>query len=66
MEALIAFIILAVVVTTLIEVNERIKAKKKAKEKPQETKENCPQEKAGSEDCAECELSSVCKPTDAQ
>ena len=58
MEALIAFIVLGVIVATLIEVNERRKAKK--------GKENCPPEKAGSEDCSACELLSVCekqKPT---
>ena len=53
MWALIAFIVLGVVVATLIEINERIKAKK--------PKENCPQEKAGSEDCSACELMSVCE-----
>ena len=53
MWALIAFIILGVVVTVLIEVNERIKAKR--------PKENCPQVKAGSEDCSDCELMSVCE-----
>ena len=62
MWALIAFIALGVVVATLIEINERIKAKK--------PKENCPQEKAGSEDCSACELISVCnkkeQSTDAQ
>ena len=63
MWALIAFIALGVVVATLIEINERIKAKK--------PKENCPQEKASSEDCSACELMSVCdnkkkQSTDAQ
>ena len=53
MKALIAFIVMAVVILTLIEINERIKAKK--------PKENCPQEKAGSEDCSACELMSVCE-----
>ena len=53
MKALIAFIVMAVVILTLIEINERIKAKR--------PKENCPQEKAGSEDCSDCELMSVCE-----
>ena len=53
MKALIAFIVMAVVILTLIEINERIKAKK--------PKENCPQEKASSEDCSACELMSVCE-----
>ena len=52
MWALIAFIALGVVVATLIEINERIKAKR--------PKENCPQEKADSEACSACELLSVC------
>ena len=58
MEALIAFIALGVIVATLIEVNERIKAKKH--------KQNCPPEKVGNEDCSACDLLSVCekqKPT---
>ena len=53
MKALIAFIVMAVVILTLIEINERIKAKR--------PKESCPQEKAGSEDCSACELMSVCE-----
>ena len=53
MWALIAFIALGVVVATLIEINERIKAKKH--------KENCPPEKVGNEDCSACELLSVCE-----
>ena len=58
MWALIAFIALGVVVATLIEINERVKAKR--------GKKNCPPEKVGSEDCSTCELMSVCdkKPTD--
>ncbi len=52
MWPLIAFIALGIVVATLIEVNERIKAQK--------PKENCPQEKAGNEDCSACEIASAC------
>ena len=52
MGALIAFIALGVVVATLIEINERIKAKK--------PKENCKQEQPSNEDCSACELMSVC------
>lgn len=59
MEALIAFIALGIIVATLIEINERIKAKK-AKQETTMTKENCPPEKAGSEDCSTCELTSIC------
>lgn len=57
MKALITFIILGIVVLTLIEVNERIKAKKA---KP-ETKDNCTQKEAGDEACSACELMSVCE-----
>lgn len=59
MKALIAFIVMAVLILTLIEINERVKAKK-AKE-GLGAKENCPPEKAGSEDCSACELMSVCE-----
>ena len=59
MKALIAFIVMAVLILTLIEINERVKAKK-AKE-GFEAKENCPPEKAGSQDCSACELMSVCE-----
>ena len=52
MIALIAFVVMALVILTLIEINERIKAPR--------PKENCPQEKAGSEDCSASELMSVC------
>ena len=58
MEALIAFIALGVIVATLIEVNERIKAKRKM--------EDCKQEQPSNEDCSACDLLSVCekqKPT---
>ena len=60
MWALIAFIALGVIVATLIEINERIKAKRKI--------EDCKQEQPSNEDCSACELLSVCekKPTDAQ
>ena len=64
MKALIAFIVMAVGILALIEINERIKAKK-SRDESQEFK-NCPPEKAGSEDCSACELMSVCekqKPT---
>ena len=62
MEALIAFILLGVVVTALIEMNERIKAKRPKQEV-------CSQKETGHEDCSSCELMSVCekeeKPTAA-
>lgn len=60
MWALIAFIALGIVVATLIEVNERIKAQKRAKDETAAIKEKCPPQKAGSEDCSTCELTSIC------
>ena len=52
MWALIAFIAMAFVILTLIEINERIKAKR--------PKENCPQENASSEACTDCSLAEAC------
>ena len=52
MKALIAFIVMAVVVLTLIEINERVKAKKTPKNEDCETKTDG--------DCSACELISVC------
>ena len=60
MWALIAFIGLGVVVAALIEINERIKAKKASGEK-HAAKEECQQKKPSNEDCASCELISVCE-----
>ena len=60
MWALIAFIGLGVVVAALIEINERIKAKKASGER-REAKEECQQKKPSNEDCASCELISVCE-----
>ena len=54
MKALIAFIIMAGLIVTLIEINERVKAKKKPKE-------DCPQEKAELSDCSACALMEVCE-----
>lgn len=65
MKALIAFIILAVVVLTLTEVNERIKAKKNNSQPNQTLKEeaekdeDCETKTDG--DCSACELISVCE-----
>ena len=53
MWALIAFIALGIVVAALIEINERIKAKRKI--------EDCKQEQPSNEDCSACELLSVCE-----
>ena len=58
MWALIAFICLGVVVAALIEINERIKAKR--------PKADCPQEKMVNEDCSACELAAVCDKDDKQ
>lgn len=54
LKALIAFIVMAVVVLTLIEINERVKAKKTPKD------EDCQKETDGG-DCSACELLSVCE-----
>jgi hypothetical protein len=53
MKALIAFIGMAVVILTLIEINERIKAKR--------PKKDCPQEKPEAGDCSGCGLIEVCE-----
>ena len=53
MKALFAFIGMAVVILALIEINERIKAKR--------PKKDCPQTKPAAEDCSGCELMDVCE-----
>ena len=60
MWALIAFILLGVVVATLIEVNERIKARK-TRDESREASEDCKKEQPSNEDCSACELMSVCE-----
>lgn len=61
MKALIGFIILGLVVLTLTEINERIKAKRgESKVESQKTKEACETHTDG-EDCSACELLSVCE-----
>ena len=52
MKALIAFIVMAVLILALIEINERIKAKR--------PKKDCPQNKPEQEDCSGCGLLEVC------
>ena len=52
MWALIAFIALGILVATLIEINERIKAKQK--------KDDCPREDNRAEACADCSLQETC------
>jgi len=61
MKALIVFIVMAVVILTLIEINERIKSRK-PKAESQKT-EDCEKKQA----CSECGLVELCekKPTDA-
>ena len=60
MKALIAFIVMAAVILTLIEINERRKAKK-AKGEGLEDKDDCPPEKAEQGDCSGCGLIEVCE-----
>ena len=52
MKALIAFIVMAVVILALIEINERIKAKR--------PKKDCQQNKPEQDDCSGCGLLEVC------
>ena len=58
MKALIAFAVMAVLVLTLIEINERIKAKRKPQDPKTPQNEDC--EKNTDGDCSACELISVC------
>lgn len=60
MKALIAFIVMAALILTLIEINERLKAKK-AKGEGLEDKNDCPPEKAEQGDCSGCGLMEVCE-----
>ena len=53
MKALIAFIVMAVVILALIEINERIKAKKGREE-------DCQKENPEQDDCSGCGLLEVC------
>ena len=53
MKALIAFIVMAVIILTLIEINERVKAKRK--------KDDCPKEPSSTENCADCSLIELCE-----
>ena len=60
MEALIAFISLGIIVAALIEINERIKAKKKRNGSPADKPCNESCDEAGRESCAGCELIDTC------
>ena len=53
MKALIAFIVMAVGILTLIEINERRKAKRK--------KEDCPKEQSDASACTDCSLVELCE-----
>ena len=53
MKALMAFIGMAVVILALIEVNERIKAKRK--------KEDCPKDSPDNQACTDCSLLEICE-----
>ena len=59
MWALIAFIILGIVVASLIEINERIKAKRKGEQL--QTIDNCTKHETGAEACADCGLIDICE-----
>ena len=67
MKALIAFIVMAVGILALIEINERIKAKKKQSAISTQPSD-CPQEKSETENCSDCSLIEICekKSTDAR
>lgn len=53
MKALIAFVVMALVILTLIEINERIKAKR--------PKEDCTREQKETAACQDCSLLDVCE-----
>ena len=58
MKALLAFIIMAALIVALIEINERIKAKK--------PKEDCTRETKETAACQECGLLDICTKEDKQ
>lgn len=62
MKALLAFIIMAAVIVTLIEINERIKAKKSPTNEAEPLKEDeCKINEPGQEDCSGCGLIEICE-----
>ena len=63
MKALIAFIGMALVIIVLIEINERIKAKKKptSDSSLKGREEYCQKENSEQEDCSGCGLVDVCE-----
>ena len=63
MKALIAFIIMAGLIVTLIEINERIKAKRarNTDKSGYRNPEDCQKEKAELSDCSACALMEVCE-----
>lgn len=63
MKALIAFIIMAGLIVTLIEINERIKAKRarNTDKSGYRNPEDCQKENPEQEDCSGCGLIDVCE-----
>ena len=64
MKALIAFIVMAILVLTLIEINERVKKSKVERQKTAAEPlkdEECQKEQSGQEDCSGCGLIDVCE-----
>ena len=58
MKALIAFVVMALIILTLIEINERIKAKK--------PKDDCTREQKETAACQDCGLLDVCTKEEKQ
>ena len=64
MKALIAFIVMALVIVVLIEINERVKKSKVERQKTAAEPlkdEECQKEQSGQEDCSGCGLIDVCE-----
>ena len=63
MKALIAFIVMAVLILSLIEINERIKAKRARNTDKSESRnpEDCKKEQSETENCSDCSLIEVCE-----
>lgn len=62
MKALIAFIVMAVLILTLTEINERVKAKRNpTSPAPLKGEEGECETQTDGEDCSACELISVCE-----
>ena len=61
MKALIAFIGMALVIIVLIEINERVKAKRAQNTLGYRNPEDCQKENPEQEDCSGCGLIDVCE-----